>query len=186
MTHRSRRNTARNMYVSTCMLGLPFVFACKAQPPADSNAGTPDSTQGPASSNAEYSSDAQSSLTRDAQPGSSLIQITTNTVDPSELAPIPDGFQLLYVTGAGVAATVDSLHVDGDTLYWGGGGLIWRASKDGSGTPVTFAEWNNTTATWMLSDDQYLYWFDKVGLFRKRKDSTRLSPSEAMRPFSST
>jgi len=105
------------------------------------------------------------------------IRITTNTIKPEEVGPIPGAFEFLYVTGEGVASTVNSLLVDGDTLFWGGQGLIWRAPRDGTGEPVAFAYWEDAQVSAFASDATYLYWHDRSALKRKRKDSAAVAHS---------
>lgn len=174
-------NTWCGAWERSVFLLSALAVCCKSEPRSDGNLGgtadARDSSTEATGSNGEAPDGASSGEGAASGATTGEVRITTNTVQPSELAPVPEGFELLYVTGAGVAASVDSMLVDEDTLYWGGGGLIWRAAKDGSGTPVTFADWENGRSSWLRADHDFLYWFDKIGLKRKRKDSTRIAQS---------
>src|SRR5690606_13130308 len=88
------------------------------------------------------------------------IRITTNTVSPDEVPPIPEGFEFLYATGDDTPATVNMVREEGDALFWGGKGVVWRAPADGSGDPVAFGDWENASVSMFTSDDTYLYWHD--------------------------
>ena len=106
------------------------------------------------------------------------IRITTNTLEPEEVPPIPEGFELLYVTGKDVPGRLEVFLVDGEMLYWAQRAGLWRAPKDGSGEPKAFGYWDTTNqGSSLLADEAYIYWQDGPHIKRKRKDTPHLSVS---------
>jgi len=80
--------------------------------------------------------------------------------------------QVLYNRGNAPASQVRSIHVDADGVYWWQGqNSLVQGTRDGSGPAQQVAQWQRGSGARpnIQSDDEHLYWLDKLEIYRRPK-----------------